>query len=272
MTHLKIGDPFPDIRLPNHNHRPRQLSYLTNASNLDEHLGFNDGYPLIVVFYRGYFCPRDQQQFRMLVEFQAELKVNYSNVVSIAVQPPEVQAAFRAGLGANWNFLCDTDREMINKLGILDDTEGEYAEVARPFTFVLMPNLSIYKIYDGWYFVGRPTIDELRQDLRNIMSQLSYYPYAKWDRDEIKQIRVPQVVWRDGDYDDSKATETGTIHTFDIQSGNGTIRHATSDAIIFFNFTAIPGEGYRTLHVGVKVRFQQIDHPNGQIARNIQPI
>lgn len=62
-----------------------------------------------------------------------------------------MQAAFRAGLGANWPFLSDEKRLVIRSLGILDETEGEYADVSRPFAFVLRPNLTVHKIYDGWF-------------------------------------------------------------------------------------------------------------------------
>ncbi len=75
-TTPQIGDIFPDFELPDHNKRPRQLSQLTRPSLLDEKLGFIDGYPLILVFGRGFFCPRDQEQMRQLVRFQSELAVN----------------------------------------------------------------------------------------------------------------------------------------------------------------------------------------------------
>ena len=35
-------------------------------------------------------------------------------------------------------------------------------------------DLVIHKVYDGGWFVGRPTIDELRQDLRTLMGR--YHP------------------------------------------------------------------------------------------------
>ena len=35
-----------------------------------------------------------------------------------------------------------------------------------PFTFALLPDLEIHRIWNGWYFVGRPTPEELRLPLR----------------------------------------------------------------------------------------------------------
>jgi hypothetical protein len=37
-----------------------------------------------------------------------------------------------------------------------------------PHTIVLEPGLVIYKIYSGYWFWGRPSVEELRQDLRAI--------------------------------------------------------------------------------------------------------
>ncbi|WP_243902338.1 redoxin domain-containing protein [Aetokthonos hydrillicola] len=95
-------------------------------------------------------CPlkRDRQQLSQLVQFQKELAVNYGKLVSVSVDPPLVQAAFRAGLGAEWPFLCDEKLELIKRINILDTTEGEYAYRPQPYTFILHPDLTIYKIYD----------------------------------------------------------------------------------------------------------------------------
>src|SRR5260370_14164335 len=94
-TNLQVNDQFPDIELPNHQNELTRLSQFTKPSLLDTHLGFLDGYPLILVFYRGFFCPRDQQQMRQLVEFQHELAVNYSNLVAVTSYPPLCLATLR---------------------------------------------------------------------------------------------------------------------------------------------------------------------------------
>jgi hypothetical protein len=35
-----------------------------------------------------------------------------------------------------------------------------------PHVIVLEPSLVVFKIYNGYWFLGRPTHEELRQDLR----------------------------------------------------------------------------------------------------------
>ena len=53
-TNLHVNDQFPDIALPNHQNELTRLSHFTKPSLLDKHLGFLDGYPLILVFFRGF--------------------------------------------------------------------------------------------------------------------------------------------------------------------------------------------------------------------------
>jgi cold shock CspA family protein/peroxiredoxin len=274
-SNLRVGDTFPDIELPNHQNEPTRLSRLTRPSLLDEKLSFLDGYPLILVFYRGFLCPRDQQQMRLLVQFQSELAVNYAKLAAISVDPPMVQAAFRAGLGAQWIFLSDEQRNVIRQINILDETEGEYAYRAQPYTFVLRPDLTIYSIYNGWYLVGRPTLEELRRDLRVIMEMRSYYRYEAWDTPVVRRIRIPQHKWASGAPAlgaHGLPVARGVVRWFDRASGNGVITHDDTGDEVFFNFTAIPGEGYRTVRAGTSVLFEVVENPTGLTALNIQPV
>ncbi len=208
----------------------------------------------------------------MLVDFQKELQVNFGRLVSISVDSPRVLSAFRAGLGATWPFFSDENRELITSLGILDETEGEYAYTAQPYTFICNPDLRIRKIYDGWFFVGRPTAEELRQDLRRIMSEQDYYPYEAWNTEGRKQLRVPQHFWATGrplGASGNPVSEGFVLH-FDKQSGNGMIVDEQDDQKLFFNFTTIPGEGYRTISAQTRVKFEIVETATGKSALNIQ--
>jgi cold shock CspA family protein/peroxiredoxin len=272
-TNLRVGDTFPDFELPDHRKKLRRLGRFTAPSLLDEKLGFADGYPLIVVFGRGFFCPRDQQQMRQLVQFQSELAVNYGKLVTVSADPPIVQAAFRAGLGATWPFLSDERREVIKRINILDETEGEYAYRAQPYTFVLRSDLTVHRIYDGWFFVGRPTLEELRHDLREIMQSRSDYRYEAYDTPAVKSIRIPQQEWSGGGASlgtNGVPVSRGVVRWFDAEAGVGMIASDVSDDDVFFHFTAIPGEGYRTVRPGASVSFEVVESRAGLTARNVQ--
>jgi hypothetical protein len=40
-----------------------------------------------------------------------------------------------------------------------------------PHTLVLEPALRVYKVYNGYWFFGRPTVEELRLDLRAVLQR-----------------------------------------------------------------------------------------------------
>src|SRR6266566_171600 len=250
-TNLQVKDQFPDIALLNQQNELTRLSHFTKPSLLDQHLGFLDGYPLILVFFRGFFCPRDQQQMRQLVEFQHELTVNYGKLVAMSADPPLVQAAFRAGLGARWTFLSDEQRTVIKQINILDETEGEYAYRAQPYTFVLRP------------------------DLRTIMQARSDYRYEAYDTPQVRKIRIPQQEWADGTPslgENGLPVAQGVVRWFDLNAGIGMIARDGSGDDVFFHFTALPGQGYRTIKPGVPVKFEVVENSTGPTAHNIQQI
>jgi peroxiredoxin len=152
---LVPGRQVPDIELPDHYGNARRLSELVG------------GDPAMLQFYRGFWCPKEQAFLRVLVPLQDEAEVAYTRFISVSVDPPETEAAFRAGLGARWTFLSDSDRRYLEPLQLLETTDTLH----RPYTptvFTLYPDLTIHAAYNGYWFWGRPTAEELRQDFREI--------------------------------------------------------------------------------------------------------
>ncbi|MGI9539383.1 MAG: redoxin domain-containing protein [Miltoncostaeaceae bacterium] len=147
------GDRFPDLRLADHNGNERELSELVA------------GDPTALVFWRGPWCPKERAFFRRLVGFQTELEVAYARVVSVSVDSVEVQAAFRAGLDARWTFLADPERRYLDALGLREVADTLH-DPYLPAVFTLAPDLSVHRAYNGYWFWGRPTVEELRQDFR----------------------------------------------------------------------------------------------------------
>src|SRR3954464_9980666 len=103
---LSPGAPFPDLDLPDHTGRARRLAELAG------------GDPLVLLSSRGWWCPKEQRYMRELCRLQDELEVAYARIVIVSVDQPEVQAAFRAGLGARFTFLSDADRRWLPQLGL----------------------------------------------------------------------------------------------------------------------------------------------------------
>jgi len=68
-------------------------------------------------------------------------------------------------------------------------TERDIHALSKP----LEPDLVIFKIYNGYWFFGRPTIEELRQDLRAVLRKCR----PDWDitGSELK------AAWERGEHD-----------------------------------------------------------------------
>ncbi|HET9244137.1 MAG TPA: redoxin domain-containing protein [Gaiella sp.] len=152
---LAVGSGFPDLELPDHAGNTRRLSELAGED------------PVLLTFYRGWWCPKEQAFFRQLVRFQDEVEVAYTRMVSVSVDPPEVESAFRAGLGARWTFLSDAERRYLDELELRETTDTSHNPYM-PAAFVLRPDLEIASAYAGYWFWGRPTLAELHRDLREV--------------------------------------------------------------------------------------------------------
>ncbi len=83
-----------------------------------------------------------------------------------------MQAAFKAGLGAGFRFLSDEGLRLTDELGIRETTDKIHGPLPVPFTFALLPDLTIHRVFNGWYFVGRPTPEELRLAIREMMDRV----------------------------------------------------------------------------------------------------
>ncbi len=152
---LEPGSVFPDLDLPDHTGRERRLSEVAG------------GDPVALVFSRGWWCPKEQRYLRELSALQDEFEVAYTRIVVVSIDAPEVQSAFRAGLGARFVFLSDGDRRWLEQLDLLEETDSTHRPY-RPTAFTLHPDLTIHAAYDGYWYWGRPTAEDLRQDMRAI--------------------------------------------------------------------------------------------------------
>jgi peroxiredoxin len=106
-----------------------------------------------------------------VAHLQPELEVNYCKLAVVWTDDPAATRAARKELGAVFTFLCDHQRKVITDLDIVDTTDSSHPRIAIPYTFVLDTERRIFKIYNGWWYLGRPTVEELRTDLRALMSR-----------------------------------------------------------------------------------------------------
>jgi peroxiredoxin len=152
------GGIFPDYELPDHTTKRRKLSELQGED------------PMVLVLSRGGFCPRDRRQHEGLVQLYRELEVGYCHLVTISTDNITETNEYRSGVGAQWPFLSDAGRRIQKDLDIAEYTDPLHNPMI-PHTIVLEPGLAIYKFYMGYWFFGRPTVEELRQDLRVVLKK-----------------------------------------------------------------------------------------------------
>ena len=107
------------------------------------------------------------------MQFSEATKVAYQRIAAVSVDPPRVNEAFKHGLGAPFPFLSDEDRAVTNQLGISESTDSRHGPLPVPFTFALLPDLTIHRIWNGWYMAGRPTPEELRQASRSMNQRVA---------------------------------------------------------------------------------------------------
>jgi peroxiredoxin len=132
------GAVFPDYELTEYTTKRRKLSELQG-----EH-------PMVLVLSRGGFCPKERRQHEGLVQLHRELEVGYCRLVTISTDNITETNEYRSGVGAHWPFLSDPGRKVQKDLDI--------AEYTDPLHNPMIPHT----------FFGRPTLEELRQDLRVI--------------------------------------------------------------------------------------------------------
>ncbi len=153
---IVAGAVFPDYELTDHTGKRRRLSDLQGPD------------PMILVLSRGGYCPKDQRQAEGLVQLHHEMEVGYSRLVTISTDNMLTTNEYREGVGAHWPFLSDPGRKVQKDLNIAEYTDPDHNPMI-PHVIVLEPGLVIFKIYNGYWFFGRPTIEELRQDLRVVL-------------------------------------------------------------------------------------------------------
>jgi len=172
------GSIFPDYELSDHTGKRRKLSELQGSD------------PMIVVLSRGGYCPKDRRQSEGLIDLHREIEVGYCRLVTISTDNLLETNENRTAVGAHWPFLSDPGRKVQKDLDIAEYTDPKHNPMI-PHTIVLEPGLIVFKIYNGYWYFGRPTMEELRHDLRSVLQKCR----PDWD------ITSPELkaAWERGD-------------------------------------------------------------------------
>ncbi|MGA8246043.1 MAG: redoxin domain-containing protein [Nocardioides sp.] len=170
---------FPDYALPDHTGTVRTLSQIQGDD------------PMILTLARGHYCPKEHQQHLELAAHYPKIAVSYTRVATITTDDHHTLLDFRASVGAAWPFLSDPGRTVQRDLDIAEYTDPDHDPMV-PHTIVFRPGLVIHRIYNGYWFWGRPSIYDLWRDLREATRRTR----PDWD------LGAPDLreAWDAGDY------------------------------------------------------------------------
>jgi len=127
---------------------------------------------MILVLSRGGFCPMDHQQHLKLAANYAEIRVAYTQIVTISTDDTLKTNEFRDSVGAQWTFLSDAGHKIqkdrrhpgVHRLLLRpDDPLHARAQAGTGHLFSL---------YNGYWFWGRPSFEDLRRDLREVTREI----------------------------------------------------------------------------------------------------
>jgi len=158
------GGTLPDLVLPDHTQTPRRLSALQGDD------------PMLLVLIRGFFCPKDREQLKQLTAFHPALVVGSCRLVVVTTDDWHITNNLRQQLGASYPFLYDEGKQVRDLLDICEYTDTEHLPMI-PHTLLLAPGLKVQRVWNGYYFWGRPSPAELHAELRALTRTIR----SDWD-------------------------------------------------------------------------------------------
>ena len=117
---------------------------------------------VVVVFYRGHWCPHCQHQLGEINQHQQEIEAQKAIVVGISSDAPDDAEALHGKLGLAFEVYSDPDLAVITKWGVDDYGKG----ISLPATFVVEQGGAISYRKVGDKPSDHPSIEELLAAVR----------------------------------------------------------------------------------------------------------
>ena len=147
-----VGERVPYFELPDQQGYPWSLS------------GELEVGPVVLVFYRGDWCPYCNGQLATYARRFAEFERQGVRVAGVSVDPPDYSARLVGKLRLPFPLLSDPRGELIKRLGLWDTREG----VARPTVAILDRSGEVRYLYSGDDPADRPGESELFAALKGM--------------------------------------------------------------------------------------------------------
>jgi len=116
-TGVPVGQKVPDGRVLDLEGKPVTLSSLYAKG------------PILLVFYRGGWCPYCNFQIRELTTAFAEFHKRGVNLVAVSVEKPDEEARLKATYSIPFPILSDSDLALIEAFKVVNRVEGQQLEM-----------------------------------------------------------------------------------------------------------------------------------------------
>ena len=145
MADLGVGQKVPYFELPDQQDYPWGLSGQLEVG------------PVVLVFYRGDWCPYCNGQLVSYAREFEEFEGRGAQVAGISVDPPEHNSRMVGKLRLPFPLLSDPRGDLIKRYGLWDEEGG----VAKPSILVVDRSGEIRYLYTGGDFADRPGDEEV---------------------------------------------------------------------------------------------------------------
>lgn len=151
---LKVGDKAPDFGLPNGDGQMVLLAdYLSRS-------------PVVIVFYRGFWCGACTQQLTKLAADYDKIKQAGAELIAISVDDQSYAWSMGQTTGAKFNILSDSEKKTIISYGILNSTE--HGGIAHPSVFIVDKESHIRFLHVGKDPTDRPSDEAILEEIKKV--------------------------------------------------------------------------------------------------------
>lgn len=157
---IKVGDTAPDFTLTDQNGKQITLSAA--------------GAPVVLVFYRGYWCPfclRQLSELRTLLDKDEKTKLYVISVDPADKQKVTMEKIAKDGKGEiNFPLLSDPDHKTIDAYGVYDPTYAgqRFDGIPHPVVIVLDKNRKVTFVKVEMDYKVRPSNQDIRAELAKL--------------------------------------------------------------------------------------------------------
>jgi peroxiredoxin len=150
----QVGQKAPEFTLTDTNNQPVSLSELLKSP-------INGKAPngVLLIFYRGYWCPACNSELRGIQQHLAEFEAAGVRPVAISVDSPETTTSLMRQAGYTFLFLADANNDAIKAYDLVHSGAGESGkDIARSAEFLVNPDGVVrwVNLTDSYWVRARP--------------------------------------------------------------------------------------------------------------------